>query len=204
MLVPEPQISHRQLALLGRVLIWQIIISQLGKKFPTCCLIWRFINIFTKAWHCSISWSKLIQSIVFHTVPLRSLIIFSCHLYLSSSNILFLSGFPIKHFTHFSSADIPHTLPMSLPQFDHPNNNWQPTQFHTSLYYKIFKINLFFVPLVSKYRFIILLDICFCSLSITIPIYHDWSPSVLVHSCSSFTTKTKTKKNARKFYFNVL
>jgi len=99
---------------------------------------------------------------------------------------------------HFSSANLTHTLPMPLPQFDHPNNNWHPIQFHTSLHYAIFKIRLFFVPLVSKYRFIILPGIYFCSLSITIPICHDCSPSVLVHSCASFTMKTKPKKEHRK------
>jgi len=98
---------------------------------------------------------------------------------------------------HFSSTGIPHTLPISLPQYDHPNNNWQPTQFHTSLHYAVFKIYLFFVPLVSKYVFIILPDIYFCSLYITIPICQDWCPSILVHSQASFTTsnQNKTKKH---------
>jgi len=40
---------------------------------------------------------------------------------------------------------------------------------------------------------------CFYSLYVTILIFHDWSPSVLVHSHALFTTSKQNKKKLQEF-----
>jgi len=38
-----------------RSLIEKLLVTQLAKKFPTFCVTWRFITVFTRASHWSLS-----------------------------------------------------------------------------------------------------------------------------------------------------
>jgi hypothetical protein len=69
--------------------------SQPVKKFIACCGPRRFIAVFSRARHCSLSWARLIHSTPSRLISLRSFLIFS-HLRLSLPTDVFPSGFPPK------------------------------------------------------------------------------------------------------------
>jgi hypothetical protein len=50
------------------------------KKFPAFYRTRRFITMFTRALHWSLSWARSIQSILSHPISLRSILILSTHL----------------------------------------------------------------------------------------------------------------------------
>jgi hypothetical protein len=56
----------------------------------------RFITVFTRALHWSISWARSIQSIPRYPISLRSILILSPYLRLRVPSGLFLSGSPTK------------------------------------------------------------------------------------------------------------
>jgi hypothetical protein len=56
----------------------------------------RFITVFTRALHRSLSWSRSIQSVSYHPVSIRLFLILSTHLRLVLPSVLFPSGFPNK------------------------------------------------------------------------------------------------------------
>jgi len=91
----------------------KLIVIQLV-KFPTCYGTWRFITMFTRAHDWFLYWARCIQS-TSHPISLRSILIFSSHLYLGLASGLFHSGFL--------------TLILYAFQFKNPNqkkwiNNW--------------------------------------------------------------------------------
>jgi len=72
----------------------------------------RFITMFTAAHHQPISWARLFHFIFSHTLSLRHVVVFSCHLFFSLPSVLFFSGFPTKILHYFSlSLSILHVSP---------------------------------------------------------------------------------------------
>jgi hypothetical protein len=71
-------------------------IVQLLKNFPAYYGTRRFITVFTRALHWSLSWARSIQSIPHHPIFLRSILILSINLRLCLLTGLVPSGFPTK------------------------------------------------------------------------------------------------------------
>jgi hypothetical protein len=63
------------------------------KNFPAFYGTRRFITVFTRALQWALSWARWMQSIPFHPISLKSILILSTHLHLLHSR-LFPSGFP--------------------------------------------------------------------------------------------------------------
>jgi hypothetical protein len=77
-------------------------IVQVLNNFPAFFGTRRFIAVFTRALHLSLSWARSIQSIPSHPISLRSILILSTHLYPTSISLL-----PIReviHCTKFSRS----------------------------------------------------------------------------------------------------
>jgi hypothetical protein len=72
----------------------------------------RFITIFTKARHWTVSWASWIQFVSSFTISLRSSLMLSSHIRLGLPNGLLPSGLPSKILSH----------PSHPPGFNHPNN----------------------------------------------------------------------------------
>jgi hypothetical protein len=70
--------------------------TQLVKRFLTFYTFQRFITVFVRDRHWSLSWGKRIQLIPPHSIFPRSILILSSHLRLRLSSGLFASGFPTK------------------------------------------------------------------------------------------------------------
>jgi hypothetical protein len=70
-------------------------VVQLLKDFPAFYGTRRFITMFIRALHWSLSWARSIQSIPPHRISLRYILIFT-QLHLRLANGLFPSGFPTK------------------------------------------------------------------------------------------------------------
>jgi len=70
--------------------------EQLVKKFPAFYGIWRFVTVFTRSHHLSLSWARRIQSINVHHISLRSSLILSSHLLVGLPHVLLPSGFPTR------------------------------------------------------------------------------------------------------------
>jgi hypothetical protein len=87
---------------------------QLAKNFPAIYGIQRFITMFTRALHWSLSWSRSIQSIPPHPISLRSILILSTYLCLGSPNGLFPPGFPTNIIHAFLFGPIRATYPAHL------------------------------------------------------------------------------------------
>jgi hypothetical protein len=97
-------------------------VEQLLKNSPTFYGTRRFITVFTRALHCSLTWARGIQSISSHPIYLRSILILSTHLLLGLPSGLFPSRFPTKilhTFLYPSSCYIPCTChPTLLHHYD--------------------------------------------------------------------------------------
>jgi hypothetical protein len=66
----------------------KLIVAQLV-ELPAIYGTRRFITLFTRARHWSVSWDKSIQSTPYHSISLRSILIFSSHLLLGLPNGFF-------------------------------------------------------------------------------------------------------------------
>jgi hypothetical protein len=94
----RPQVTHSwSWALLEKLKIVQPL-----KNFPAFYRTRRFITVFTRALHWSISWAWSIQSIPFHPISLRSTLILFTHLRLCLPNDLLPSGSPTNILYAFS------------------------------------------------------------------------------------------------------
>jgi hypothetical protein len=91
---------------------------QLLKNFPKCYGTRRFIIVFTRALHWSLSWARSIQSIPPHPISLRSISILYSHLCLGLPGGLFHSGFPTKILYAFLFSSTCATRPAYLILFD--------------------------------------------------------------------------------------
>ena len=80
----------------NRVLLENLTVSQLVKKFHAFYETRIFINSFTNARHLFLSWARSIQYIFPHPTPWRSILILSFELRLGPPSSLFPSGFPYK------------------------------------------------------------------------------------------------------------
>ena len=87
----------------SRVLLKKLTSSQLVKKFPTFNGTQRFITVFTKAHHLSLSWAGSFQSMPPHPTSWWCILILSPDLCLGLTSGLFPSGFPTKPCLHLSS-----------------------------------------------------------------------------------------------------
>jgi hypothetical protein len=67
-------------------------VLQLLRNFEEFYGTQRFITVFTRALHRSLSWARYIQSIAPHPISLRSILILSIHLRLGLPSVLFPSG----------------------------------------------------------------------------------------------------------------
>jgi hypothetical protein len=85
---------------------WEDTSCAATQNFPAIYGIQRFITMFTRSLHWSLSWTKSIQSIPPHPVSLRSILILSAYLCLGLPSGLFPSGFPtnIAHAFLFGSS----------------------------------------------------------------------------------------------------
>jgi hypothetical protein len=97
---------------------WALIkkpsVVQLLKNFEEFYWTRRFITVFTRVLHWSLSWARSIQSTVTHPITLRSILILSTYLRLGLPSSLFSSGFPNKILHLFlSSPFVLHALPIS-------------------------------------------------------------------------------------------
>jgi hypothetical protein len=74
------------------VLLEKPLIAQLFKNFPTFYRTRRFITMFTRVFHWSLSWARSIQSISLHLISLQSILILFSYLRLGLPRCLFPSG----------------------------------------------------------------------------------------------------------------
>jgi hypothetical protein len=87
------------------------IYTQLLKYFPTFYGTRRFITMFTRALHWSLSGARSIQSKPSHPISLRSILILSTHLRLGLPSGLFASGVPTNILYEFLSSPNRATCP---------------------------------------------------------------------------------------------
>jgi hypothetical protein len=115
-----PNIIWLQFYLLTYLRSWALLeklpIVQLLKNFPAFYGTRRFISMFTRALHWSLSWARSLQSITSHPISLRSILILSTHQLLGLPSVLFPFGFPPISYMHSSSP--PHSCYMPCPS--HP------------------------------------------------------------------------------------
>jgi hypothetical protein len=126
-------------------------IVQLLKNFPDFYGTRGFITVFKRALHWSLSWARSIQSIPFHRISLRSILILSTHLRLGRPNGLFPSGFPINILYAFL---FPHSCYMSCPSppwLEHSNYIWRGVQVMKFLNLQFSSVSHHFIYLRSKY-----------------------------------------------------
>ena len=96
------------------ILLEKLTGIQLVKKFPTFYETQRFITSFTTACHLSLSWARLIQSILPYRTSWRSILILSTHLPLDLPSGLFRSVFPTKALYTPLLFPMPATCPAHL------------------------------------------------------------------------------------------
>jgi hypothetical protein len=107
----------------SRALLEKHIVTQLFEKYPIFYGTQRFIIVFTRAHHWSLTWAHWIQFTHLQHIALRSILILSSKLHLGLPGGLFHSSF-IRFCMHFY---LPYTYFMSHPSepwFSHSKKNW--------------------------------------------------------------------------------
>jgi hypothetical protein len=112
----------------SRILLEKLIVAQLVQQFPVFYGTRRFITVFTRARHGSLSWARCIQSTPSHPVFIRSILILSSHLRLDLPSVLFISALKQKCYIHFASCYACSIPRPSHSWLDHPNNIWRRVQ----------------------------------------------------------------------------
>ena len=97
-----------------RVLLEQLTVLQLVKKFPAFHGTRRFITALTSVRHLSVSWTSPIQSMYPDPTSWRSILILYTHLSLCLPSGLFPSGFPTETLYTTLSSPIRATCPTHL------------------------------------------------------------------------------------------
>jgi hypothetical protein len=96
------------------------IVTQLVRKFPIFRGIRKFIAVFTRVCHFSLSWARWIQSTNSQPISLRPIPTLSSHQRLGLPSGLFLSDFPTKILYELPASPMCVTWPPShSPWFDH-------------------------------------------------------------------------------------
>jgi hypothetical protein len=116
------------------------------KKILTFYGTWRFITKFTKVNHWSLSWARWIQSIPSHLISLKSILIFTSHLWLGLPSGFYPSGFPTKILYAFLISPMCDTCSAS----HRPNSIWWRLQ-KTKLFMQFSPASDHFPPHKSKY-----------------------------------------------------
>jgi hypothetical protein len=94
---------------------WEAVSHAAINNFPAFYGTRRFITVFTRALHWSLSWASSIQSTLPHLIPVRSILILSTHLRLGLPSGFFLLGFPTNILYSFLfSPFVPQALPLSF------------------------------------------------------------------------------------------
>jgi len=130
------RICCSQLTLWSKALLGKIIVA---KIFPTFDGTWRFNAVFTRASHCSLSWTT-INLVPAFTFYLRLIGVLSFDIYLGLPSGLFPSGFPTKPLhTFLFPPCVPHAPPISSWIY-HPNNGWWWVKNSEVPHYTIFSL----------------------------------------------------------------
>jgi hypothetical protein len=97
---------------------WESSCRSVTQEFPD--ILWnpRFISMFKRARHLSLSWIRLIESITPHPISLKSILILSTHRRLGLPGGHFPSGFYTKSLWAFLTPNV-----CSVPSLSHPP--WQ-------------------------------------------------------------------------------
>jgi hypothetical protein len=139
--------SYHQITSWSKVLLEQLIVAQLVKKFPTLYGTPRFIIMFTRVRYRAIPWASWIQSTL-HFFKVHFNIILSS----TSSSLKQLHPIKFSDYNITCTSHLPHwmfhALAISPLPFGHPNNTWRRektmepliTQFYPSSF------QFFFVP----------------------------------------------------------
>jgi hypothetical protein len=85
-----------------RVVLENLIVTDLVKKLPTFYGNRRFITVFTRARHWSLFWARLIHSTPSHPISLRFILLLLYHIRQGHPIGLFPSVFQQKYFRNFS------------------------------------------------------------------------------------------------------
>jgi hypothetical protein len=93
------------------------MVAQLVKKFPAFYGTRRFMTVFTRARHWSLSWVRWIQSTPSHLISLRLILILSSHLGVRLPSVLFRQVFH-QNFYGFPITTIRATFPVQLKLLD--------------------------------------------------------------------------------------
>jgi hypothetical protein len=113
----------------------QLTVTQLVKKFPDFYGNRRFITVFTRTRHWSLSWARWIQFTISHLLSVRCFLILSSHLCLGLPGGLFSYGFPTKILYAFL---IFHPCYMPCPSYP----TWL---YHTSIAWGNVQITVFII-----------------------------------------------------------
>jgi hypothetical protein len=128
------------------------------QEFPSIYGTRRFITVFTRALHWSLSWARSIQSIPSHPISLRSILILSTHLRLdmySFKNYFMFKNDIIVHYDSlkllwFIFEDVIITLNFSQSVCSLISCVNRVTIFFTLMFFLPCSVNNFVVPLLSK------------------------------------------------------
>jgi hypothetical protein len=104
------------------VLLEKLTDFRIVKKFPAFYGARRFIIAFTRAYHLSLSWARLVQSIPLHSNSWRSILILSSYLRVILPGVLFPSDFPYQNSVY--TSPLPHTRYM--PRLSHSSRLYHP------------------------------------------------------------------------------
>ena len=139
-----------------RVLLEQLNVLQLDKKFPAFHGTRRFITELTTVRHLSLSWASPIQSIYPQPTSWRSILILSTHLRLRLPSGLLPSGFPTKTlYTPSPHQYAPQAQTLSFFSILIPLQYWVRSTNHLAwwLHYLII-CDFTFVPDYSRVQFV--------------------------------------------------